>query len=64
MILERNGITIGVYHFSDRKRPMLGVCEGNVITAVASFSSEENAEFYDEAMRKFLDGMIKEQDHE
>lgn len=64
MIYERNGIKIGVYHFPDRKRPMLGIAKGNEIVTVASFSSGANAKYYDDAMEQFLEGLVKEQEHE
>lgn len=59
---ERNGIEIGVYQIPDRKKPVLGIKKNseNILYAVASFSSEENAELYEEAMKQFLDGMLLE----
>ena len=40
------GIKIGVYHFSDRKRPALCVAEGNSIVVYAYFKDDENADMF------------------
>lgn len=43
---------IGIFHFPDRKKPMLGIMQGNSVTAYGSFRSEE-------AANNFLDRMIE-----
>lgn len=57
-MLERNGIGICIDKIPYRKKPCLCVVEGNRQTKVASFSSEESAEFFREKVLQFMDGMI------
>lgn len=57
-MLTRNGIGICIDKIPYRKKPCLCVVEGNVQTMVASFSSEESAEFFREKVMQFMDGMI------
>lgn len=59
-MISRNGIGIGIAQFPDRKRPSLYVQTGNVNMIVASFNSEEGAEYFKEKALQMLEGMIKE----
>ena len=59
-MISRNGIGIGIAQFPDRKRPSLYVQKGNVNIIVASFNSEEGAEYFRENVMRMLDGMIKD----
>ncbi len=54
---KANGVTISTEHFPDRKKPMLCVRfdNANVIYPVASFSSEENSEFFVNAFKKMFE---------
>lgn len=45
-VLTNGSIKLGVYHFSDRKRPALCVAERSSIVICGYFSSQENAEFF------------------
>ena len=56
-----HGVTITVQHFPDRKKPMLCLSRKgkNSCVAVASFSSEENAECFIGVMYEFLNGVKK-----
>ena len=64
MMLERNGIRVAIGHFPYRKKPCLYIQEGNVATKVASFNSEETAEWFEDKMRRFFDGLIAERKDE
>ena len=45
-VITNGEIKIGVYHFSDRKKPALCVAEGSSIVICGYFSSESNAEYF------------------
>ena len=60
MMLTRNGVSIGVGNFPDRKKPCLIVQEGNVGVIVASFSSKDNAEYFKQKVHQMLEGMIED----
>ena len=64
MLINRNNVSVGVSHLPDRKLPVLVVMADNTIIKVATFNGEETAKFYERAMEKLLDGLIKEQEHE
>lgn len=59
-MLSRNGVSIGVENFPDRKKPCLVVQKGNVGVIVASFSSKENADYFKLKVYQMLDGMIED----
>lgn len=61
-MLSRNGISIGVTKFSDRKKPCLVVMEGNSCVVVASFNSTDNAEYFKGKVSEMLSGMITEKE--
>lgn len=44
--IELNGIAVTVEHFPYRKKPVLAVTEGNATYKVASFNSEETADWF------------------
>lgn len=52
-------LSVGAYHFSDRKRPSLCVRRGNQITVFGSFHSEEGADLFMEALAE-LTGAVEE----
>lgn len=52
--IEHNGVTVTVEHFPSYKKPALVVTEGNVMTKVASFDSENAAEWFLLKMQKLF----------
>lgn len=57
-----NGETkIGVFHFPDRKKPMLGILSGNCVEAYGSFRNEENANAFMNKLAAFM-GIVQEDD--
>lgn len=59
--IERNGIRIGVMHFPYRKKPCLYVYfeDENCYHKVASFNSEETADWFIEICENFLRGLTE-----
>lgn len=53
-------LSVGAYHFSDRKRPSVCVRRGNRITVFGSFYSEEGADLFMEALAE-LTGAVEEE---
>ena len=53
-ILTNGNVKIGMYHFSDRKRPSLCVQEENRIRICGSFVSEESGEFFMKSLATLL----------
>lgn len=49
-----NGITVTVEHFPQRKKPVLAVQIGNASYKVASFNSEETADWFLTQMQTFF----------
>jgi hypothetical protein len=64
MMYIRNGIKVGVLHFRDRKRPSLAYGIGNEFHVVASFNSDYSAKKFEDAVKQFLEGLVKEQENE
>ena len=54
--IKRNGIEVCVEHFPYRKKPCLGVYieNENCLYKVASFNSEETADWFLEIMEEFF----------
>ena len=48
--LKRNGVTVSVEHMPYRKKPCLAVQIDNTVYKVASFNSEETADWFLEIM--------------
>lgn len=58
---ERNGIGIVVMHMRpQRKKPVLAVKIDNGFTKVASFNSEETADWFLEILEEFIHGNRKD----
>lgn len=51
---------IGVYEFTDKKKPRLCVVKGNEITSYAVFNSMESAEEFMDELARFLGMKPKE----
>lgn len=51
--VQMNGITVCVEHFPYRKKPVLSVQIDNECYKVASFNSEETADWFLEIMQEF-----------
>ena len=47
-------MAIGVFQFPDRKRPSLGIREGNVITVYGTFKNERNADLFMDRLAEFM----------
>jgi len=58
--LSKNGITIAIVKWDMFKKPILVVQEGNCSTKVASFNSFETAEWFEEKVLKFFEGLYEE----
>ena len=57
-----NGETkIGVFHFPDRKKPLLGILKGNCVEVYGSFRNEETAIAFMNKLAAFM-GIGKEDD--
>ena len=54
--VERNDIQVLVEHMPYRKKPCLSVQIGNCVYKVASFNSEETADWFLEIMEEFFGG--------
>ena len=52
--LEKGSVKIGVYNFVYRKKPALCVQKGNEIFVCATFSSEEQANFFMSELSKMV----------
>lgn len=57
--IEKNGVKICVTHFPYRKKPCLGVEIDNCLYKVASFNSEETADWFIEIVEEMF-GEVKE----
>ena len=55
---SRNGISIGIGHFQNHKKPCLYVLIGTHATKVATFSDDTSAHWFKEIVEEFLDGML------
>lgn len=53
--ITRNGISILIEHMPDRKKPCLTVQEGSCIYKVASFNSEQTADWFLEKVKKIFE---------
>ena len=54
IINHRSGVHIGVYQFTDKKKPRLCVVKENEIVSYAVFNSMESAEEFMEELADFL----------
>ena len=52
--IKRNGISVFVEHMPYRKKPCLTVQKGNCIYKVASFNSEETADWFMEIVEEMI----------
>lgn len=53
--ISRNGIEVCVQHLPDRKKPLLTVQKGNALYGVASFASEDMADWFLSQMEEFFE---------
>ena len=60
---NKNDTKIGVYEFTDKKKPRLCVVKGNEIVSYAFFNSMEVAEEFMRELGKFLNANFKEGEH-
>ena len=47
-------LTIGITKLPERKKPCLVVCEGNVMTKVASFNDEESVRWFASKLEQLI----------
>lgn len=59
--IEKDGVKICITHFPGRKKPCLAVIIDNCIYKVASFNSEETADWFIEIIEEMFE---KEKKHE
>lgn len=59
--VESNGIAVTVEHFPERKKPVLAIQIGNTLCKVASFNSEETADWFLTQMQKFFGTKLQEE---
>ena len=52
--IEYKGVQFGVMHFPNKKKPCLYIQHGYIIHPVASFSSEEEADYFIKEIEKVL----------
>lgn len=52
--IKGKNLTIGIAKLPERKKPCLVVCEGNVMTKVASFNDEESVRWFASKLEQLM----------
>ena len=50
----KKDIAFGVFNFPDRKKPSIGIREGNSITVYGTFKSDASADMFMDRLAEFL----------